>query len=382
MLKAFYRAWYAPNNAILVIAGDVDPQRTVEQVKEIYGSIPSRPIATRPAVNLRPLRSDSFTLDSDLPYTVAYVAYRLPGSSDRDFAAAQILSDVLSSQRADLYGLVPAGKALFAGFDLVATYPKASLGFLVGALPPNGDPKAFVAEAKSIVAAYAKNGVPADLVDAAKRSEIAQSQFSRNSIGDLAETWSEALATEGRSSPDEDVEAIRNVTVDDVNRVLRTYVASANSVTAVLVPKPSGKAVASKGFGGTEHTTSAPKKPVVLPRVGPRPTRASRNPEVDAESDRRDAAQRRSAHRPTREREPHRHGGRSGAKQRTASNAARTRRGKRRARAALCVRLDVARPHRLPKGFGRHRCTGKRGHQLLAARAHGTFRPWRRAARR
>jgi zinc protease len=265
LLKSFYRKWYAPNNAILVIAGDVDPQRTLDQVRALYGSIPRRHIGQRAAVSLRPVKPDSFTLDSDLPYTVAYTAYRLPGSDDHDFAAAQILSDVLSSQRADLYGLVPQGKALYAGFELAATYPKAGLGFLVGALPPNGNANTFVAEAKQIIANYAKNGVPAELVDAAKRAEIAQSQFSRNSISELAATWSEALATEGRTSPDEDIDAIRAVSVDDVNRVLRTYVASANSITAILVPRPSGKPVASKGFGGGERLSTPPKKPVVLP---------------------------------------------------------------------------------------------------------------------
>src|SRR5207248_11663296 len=42
MLKAFYRTWYAPNNAILVIAGDVDPVATLAKVKQLYGPIPRR----------------------------------------------------------------------------------------------------------------------------------------------------------------------------------------------------------------------------------------------------------------------------------------------------------------------------------------------------
>jgi len=39
MLKAFYRRWYAPNNAILVIAGDVDPVATLATVRRLYGPI-------------------------------------------------------------------------------------------------------------------------------------------------------------------------------------------------------------------------------------------------------------------------------------------------------------------------------------------------------
>ena len=59
------------------------------------------------------------------------------------------------------------------------------------------------------MADYAANGVPADLVEAAKRREIADAEFRRNSISGLAATWSEALASEGRNSPDDDVEAMK-----------------------------------------------------------------------------------------------------------------------------------------------------------------------------
>ena len=63
------------------------------------------------------------------------------------------------------------------------------------------------------------NGVPKDLVEASKRHETAQAEFQKNSIGGLASIWSQALALEGRSSPDDDINAIRRVTVEDVNRV-------------------------------------------------------------------------------------------------------------------------------------------------------------------
>src|SRR5579862_4357712 len=43
MLKKFYRDWYAPNNAILVIAGDIDPAATLATVKQLYGPIRRRP---------------------------------------------------------------------------------------------------------------------------------------------------------------------------------------------------------------------------------------------------------------------------------------------------------------------------------------------------
>ncbi len=264
-LKAFDRAWYAPNNAILVIAGDVDPQAALASVKSLYASIPAHALPARPAVDLQPVKAESFTLTSDLPYVLSFTGYRMPGSSDPDFAAAKILADVLASQRADVYGLTVQGKALGSGFQLAATYPKAALGLAYGALPVGADVAAFSKSLKAVIAGYAKDGVPPELVDAAKRSEIAAAQYDRNSIDELASTWSDALANEGRTSPDEDVSAIRAVTLSGVNRVAKKYLDTGQAVTATLIPKPSGKAVSAKGFGGGETLTSQPTKPVALP---------------------------------------------------------------------------------------------------------------------
>jgi zinc protease len=160
---------------------------------------------------------------------------------------------------------VPAGKALETAFELAETYPKASVGFAVAALPADAQASGVVSSMTGIVSTYAQTGLPADLVDAAKRKAIAAAEFQRNSIPDLAAAWSQALAAEGRQSPDEDVDAIRRVTVADVNRVARDYLVAANSITATLVPKQSGEPVSATGFGGSEQLTSAPTKPVTLP---------------------------------------------------------------------------------------------------------------------
>jgi zinc protease len=265
MLKQFYKTWYAPNNAILVITGDVQPDAVLSKVKEFYGTIGRKVLPPRPEIKLPPVKSESFTLDSNLPYLLAFIAYRMPGTDSPDFAAVQILCDVLTSQRANLYALVPQGKALGTEFGLAETYPKASVAYSAAALPADGDSAGVILQMRSVLADYARNGVPADLVEAAKRREIVGAEFRRNSIPGLADAWSEALAGEGRRSPDEDIDAMRRVTQQDVNRVAKQYLLDQDSVTAVLKPSPSGAAVASKGFGGAEQTTSAPTKPVELP---------------------------------------------------------------------------------------------------------------------
>ena len=265
MLSDFYKKWYTPGNAILVIVGDVDPAATIAKVKELFGDISNHPLPEHPAVNLSPVKPETFTLDSNLPYVLGFIAYRMPGTDSPDYAAAQIVADILASQRGDVYGMVPAGKALYATFGMAETYPKASVGYGEIALPAGADATGPINEMRQIVEGYAQKGLPQDLFDAAKRDEIASAEFQRNSIPGLASVWSEALTAEGRNSPDDDLQAIKAVTLADVNRVAKQYLVASNSITATLKPSPSGEAVAAKGFGGGEKMTSAPTKPVVLP---------------------------------------------------------------------------------------------------------------------
>ncbi len=264
-LKDFYEKWYAPSNMILVVVGDVDAAKTLAEIKQLYSSVPNHPIPARPAIDLKPFKSDSFNIDSNLPYVLGFVAYRMPGTDSPDYAAAQILADVLASQRGDLYGMVVAGKTLATEFGEAEAYRKASVAYGVVALPAGGNTDGAMTEMRQIIESYATKGLPADLVDAAKRSEIAQAEFERNSIPGLADVWSAALAGEGRNSPEEDVDAMRKVTLADVNRVARQYLLNVSTISAILKPAPSGEAVAAKGFGGAEQATTAPTKPVVLP---------------------------------------------------------------------------------------------------------------------
>ncbi len=265
MLKKFYDKWYTPGNAVLVIVGDVDPTAALAEVRKRFGNIPSHPLPKRPAVDLKPVKSEAFTLSSNLPYLLGVIAYRFPGTGSPDYAAGVILADVLASQRGNLYAMVPAGKALAAEFGLAETYPKASAAYSLVALPATADAASAMKEMRGILANYAQNGVPADLVAAAIRSEVASAEFNRDSIPGLANVWSNALAAEGRTSPNQDVEAIKRVTLADVNRVAKEYLTSQNSITAILKPAPNGQPVSGKGFGGAEAVTSAPTKPVVLP---------------------------------------------------------------------------------------------------------------------
>jgi zinc protease len=264
MLHDFYETWYAPNNAILVIAGDLDAQKALAEVKTLFSDIPQKKLPPRASVQLGAVTTETLHLDTDLPYGLAVVSFRVPGSDSPDYAALQVLSDVLSSQRGTLYGLVPEGKALDAGFS-VSMLPAAGVAFAIAAFPQGGNGDGLLQQVNQILADDVKNGVPADLVEAAKRHTLTSAELEKNSIEGLAMSWSNAVAIEGRQSPQDDIEAIQKVTVEQVNQVARKYLVHDNALLALLSPQPSGKPVSSKSFGSPESLAGSPSGPVELP---------------------------------------------------------------------------------------------------------------------
>jgi zinc protease len=264
MLKKFYDTWYVPNNAVLVIAGDVDPSQALSQIKRLFGSIPSKPLPPRPEVHLQPVTPETMQLKTDQPYGLVVASFRMPGYNSPDYAATRVLEGVLSSQRGDLYGLAAEGKALSATFDL-ETMPQVGLGMAIGAFPKDGNSGILLQEMKKVLQDYLKQGLPPDLVAAAKNLAVAQAEYKKDSVTGLAMTWSKALTLEGRQSPQEMVEAIKKVTPADVNRVARQYLNLDQAVVAILTPENSGQPVASKGFSRKETLSLQPTEKVTLP---------------------------------------------------------------------------------------------------------------------
>jgi zinc protease len=174
------------------------------------------------------------------------------------------LGDVLNSQRGALYALVPEGKALDTGFSL-SPLPQTGVGYVVGAFPQGGSGEELVKEMQQVLTDDLKYGIPGDLVEAAKRHEVADEEFQKNSIEGLAMEWSTAVAIEGRQSPRDDVDAIQRVSVDDVNRVAKKCLDPTKAIIALLTPQSSGKPVSSKTFGGAESLAGSPSGPVTLP---------------------------------------------------------------------------------------------------------------------
>jgi zinc protease len=264
-LRAFYDAWYQPGNALLVVVGDVDPPATLAKIKALFGAIPSKPTPTRKPVVLQPFKAQTIARTTPDATGLVQFMYRVPGMSSKEDAATQVLFDVLGNPRSGLSELASQGKVLATGAE-VQPFSFGGIGIIDVSFEKGGDTKVAQAHLERTIEALLKDGVPPDLVDAAKRAELAQFEFQKNSAQTVASAWSDALAWRGLDSPEAAEQLIQNVTVDDVNRVAREYLKSSARVTVVLTPDVNGKlAPHSGGFGGSENFGGDDKLDVPLP---------------------------------------------------------------------------------------------------------------------
>jgi zinc protease len=256
-LRSVYDRWYGPNNATLVIAGDVDPQDALAKVKKLFGPIDKIAL---PAAHA-PVKLESFkpqTISRSTPKATGSVMYlyRTPGYQSKDGAALQVLQDVLSNARSKLSDLAAQGKVLSADAQ-AAPFSQAGIFAIEAGFAKGGDKDRAAAELNRVIEELLKNGVSPELVEAAKRNESAQYEFSKNNPTGLASSWSHALVWQGLNSPQEALDQILAVTPQDVDRVARKYLTPDQRITVVLTPSADGKRPPdSHGFGGTETFAS------------------------------------------------------------------------------------------------------------------------------
>ena len=141
-LKLFYKTYYAPNNAVMFVVGDVEPAEIFALAEKTIGSIPAQP-APRPITTKEPEqmgeRRVSLVREAESPIII--FAHHAFSGSDKDAPAAELLMSILADGNSSrLYQQLVAqqqlvlevGQFMNAGFD-------PGLAYLYATLPPGGD---------------------------------------------------------------------------------------------------------------------------------------------------------------------------------------------------------------------------------------------------
>lgn len=243
---SFYESYYAPNNAVLVVAGDVTAEHVRALAEQTFGKVPRGPDLPPRVRPQEPEQNTSRTVtltDPRVSVPSLRKAWVVPSYNDApkgEAEALDLLSEILGGGiRSRLYQelVVKSGAAASAG----AYYDGGGLddGSFGIYASPRGDTKLadIEAAADAELARIASDGVTEDELERAKNRFVRSMIFARDDQSDMARIYGSTLTTGGTV---EDIEnwpdRIRAVTADAVKAAAARYLDQSRSVTGYLLP--------------------------------------------------------------------------------------------------------------------------------------------------
>ena len=244
---AWYKKWYTPSNATLIVAGDVKPEDVKALAEKYYGPIPSHPVPARIRPQIAPLggAEQRLTLrDGNIhepTFSRIYVAPNYSEKTKKTALALEVFDEIFGTGTTSrLYkALVLKAKVstgVSSSYDDTALDP---IAYDVSAYPaPGKDLKEVEKAVDDVIQDLVKNGVTdAEVADAKTRLQ-AQAILARDSLSGPAHSIGEAVAT-GQTIDDVEnwPDDIAAVTKDQVNEAMRgVFGNGATGVTGWLLP--------------------------------------------------------------------------------------------------------------------------------------------------
>lgn len=247
--QAWYRKWYAPNNATVVVVGDVDPGRVVAWAKQYYGplarrALPLRKPQSEPAQ--RGMKRVVLKAPAELPYV--RFGYKAPALRDptndwEPYAIAVLVKVLGGNDAARLNQILVRERRIAtsagAEYELISRGPGMVLLSAAAAQGHSGSE--LEKSLREIVAQVASQGVAPEELQRAKVQLLAQLVYRRDSFFAQAMELGE-LESSGLSFRDADriPERLKAVSAEQVQSVAAKYLVDDGLTVAVLDPQPIG----------------------------------------------------------------------------------------------------------------------------------------------
>ncbi len=249
--REFYRKWYVPANAVVVVAGDVEPAQVRRLAEKHYGSIGARPVPTRKP-RTEPEQAGVRRIDFKAPADQAYVALAFkvpqltsfePGPANDEALALTVLAAVL-----DGYSGARLDRGLTQGGDRVADSVGAGNGlwgrgpqlFTLDGVPAHGKTTEQVEAAlRAEVAKVAREGVSEAELNRVKTRWVASEVYKLDSVmnqaRELGSFWIQGLPLD---ASEQLIRRLRGVTAAQVQAVAAKYFGDDQLTIGVLRPQP------------------------------------------------------------------------------------------------------------------------------------------------
>ncbi len=245
--QKFYKAHYAPNNAVVVISGAVKVEDVMRLAAAIYGPLPRRSIEQRPPLPPAPLPKTTRLVETDAGIDQPQLIWRLSAPSyatqkGSEAYAYEVLAEALDGGDSGvLYQKLAMTKGL-ASLIETSYDPDARGGtsFTIAASPqPGKSPELLEQALRQEIAARAATGLEAEVVERAKKRLERSALFAREGLLFPGYAFGMAVTTGHKVSDVESwPERIRAVTVDQVNTALRDLASTQHQTLGLLLPDP------------------------------------------------------------------------------------------------------------------------------------------------
>jgi len=241
-IRAFYKTYYVPNNAIVVAVGDFRAPAVLEKIQKTFGRIP-RAQTPPPVLAVEPTQNGERRVivkkEAELP--VVYMAWHVPNHQSNDAPALEVLSTILSGGRASrLYRdlVYQRQLALEAGGDYSYFALDPNLFWFWATPMPGQTPETLEAELAKHMERLKTEPVTDEELARAKNQIESAFVLQEDSVHRRAALLARFELIGGYGQKDSFMTKIRAVTAADLTRVAGAWFAPERRSVGVLLPKP------------------------------------------------------------------------------------------------------------------------------------------------
>ncbi len=240
-VRDFYRTYYVPNNATIVLVGDFESGEAMNLVEQYLGRVPRGRAVPRDIPKEPQHTAESrFTVSESWPLPAVVVSYHITYDGHPDAYPLHILAKILSDgDSSRLYqSLVYEKQVALAAFGEAKLIEHPNLFFAVAIVQPGNDPGAVQQELLRQVDRVKAEGVTAEELNRAKRQFARDYIMGRESVRQKALQLAHAVVIHNDiTTADGEFDLFQNVTLADVQRVANTYFTPENRMLLTVMPQ-------------------------------------------------------------------------------------------------------------------------------------------------
>ncbi|MFT6850825.1 MAG: zinc protease [Sphingobacteriales bacterium] len=240
-LKNFFLRWYGPNNAVITIGGDVNPQEVIKLVEKYFGNIPRGPEVTNMVKMPAKLDKDRYVhyVDNNIRFPALLLSYPTVEENHPDAAALGCLAEIIGQGKNSFFykRFVKTQKAIQS--SIFNNNSELSGEIIMFVLPfPGQSLSDFENEIKEALVDFEKSGITQEAIDRFKAQYEANTINGLASVdGKVAQLANYQTFTGNPNYIKKELEAYRALTMADVKRVYEAYIKNKPAVILSVVPE-------------------------------------------------------------------------------------------------------------------------------------------------